>query len=90
MDREVERWLFSGPRGPVLALQWYEGVGSFPAELVRSALALDRGPWRRSGRAMAVRVSAKLSPDPADLPEQEALLEEVATYLFQELRRIEP
>ena len=90
VDREVERWLFSGPRGPVLALQWYEGVGSFPAELVRSALALDRGPWRRSGRAMAVRVSAKLSPDPADLPEQEALLEEVATYLFQELRRIEP
>ena len=73
----------------MLSLQWYLGVEGLPTELVRSTFALDRGRWRRPGRAITARVSMQLSRDQAEWPEQEASLKEVARLVSQELARIE-
>ncbi len=45
-----------------LVQHWYVGVDSLPEEIARSLLALDRGPWRRPGRAVVVRVSTRIEP----------------------------
>ena len=86
---EVNRRMLRGKGHRVLSLQWYLGVEGRPTEFVRSTFALDRGPWRRPGRAMTARVSMQLSRDQAEWPEQEASLKEVARLVSQELARIE-
>ena len=86
---EVERRVLESTRGKVLAYHWYVGLDSFGTELVRSALALDRGPWRRDQRALVVRASTGLVPT-RDWAKQEADLADVAEYLNEEIQRIEP
>jgi exosortase len=86
---DVERSVLKSKRGTVISYNWYVGVDSFPTELLRSSLALDRGPLRRPGRGIAVRVSTGMLRWPSDWNEGEAYLAEVAGYVFEELHRIE-
>ncbi len=58
--REVDRLLFRQFSSDTLVYHWYLAVDSLPTELLRSALALDRGPLRRPGRSVTARVSMQL------------------------------
>jgi hypothetical protein len=60
--RPLRRLVLRSLSGPVLAFHWQNGVASFPTELARSVLALDRGPYRRLDRASVVRVSTPIGP----------------------------
>lgn len=86
---DVQRSVLKSKRGTVISYNWYVGVDSFPTELLRSTFALDRGPSRRPGRAIAVRVSTGVLRRPSEWNEGEAYLAEVAGYVFEELHRIE-
>ena len=47
-----------------LVSHWYENADSWPVELLRSILSLDRSPLRRSERISTVRVSVSLENEP--------------------------
>jgi hypothetical protein len=56
--REVTaRLLRSGSRR-YLVYHWYEGALAWPAEVLRSLLALDRSPWRRPQEIVAIHLAA--------------------------------
>lgn len=85
---EVERRVLEDKRGPVVAYHWYVGVDGFGTELLRSSLALDRGPWRRPGRALTARVSTRMPRTLSEWDEHEAYLAQAAVELIEELERI--
>jgi exosortase len=70
----------------MLVYSWYEGIGSLPQELIRSALALDRGPLRRPGRAIVVRVSTPIPA--AGVHAAEETLDEFLVLINADLARI--
>jgi exosortase/archaeosortase family protein len=43
-----------------LVYHWYEGAQAFPAEVLRTLLALDRSPWRHPEEILAIRLAAPL------------------------------
>lgn len=59
---EVERMIVAGRGKRRLVFERRWGVASFGTELVRSVLALDRGPWRRPGRALVLRIDTEIAP----------------------------
>ena len=69
-----------------LVYHWYLGVDSFSAELLRSALGLDRGPHRRPGRSVSARVSLQMPDSSADWPLVEQELADLAGLVDAELR----
>ncbi len=83
----IQSMPFSGSNAPaMLVYSWYEGIDSLPYELIRSALVLDRGPPRRPGRAIVVRVS---TPIPADgVHAAEETLHEFLTLIGADLAKI--
>ena len=86
--REVERLHFRRFRHHTLVYHWYLGLDSMPTELLRSALALDRGPLRRPGRSVVVRVSSQM-PDSRDhWKAAEQQLADLARLVDAELRAL--
>jgi len=83
--REVQTFKVRGLAGDYLVYLWSYGLASPAEEAVRSVLALDRGPWRRSGRTIVVRLAtaAEGSPD-----EARARLREFASSVEREMVRI--
>jgi EpsI family protein len=69
-----------GEHGDRLVIHWYEDVASTPREALRQALALDRGPWRRTTPAVVVRVSTPVGSG-ADGHPAEARLREFLPLL---------
>jgi exosortase/archaeosortase family protein len=86
--RIAHRLLLRAPRGLVLVYHWYEGVDSFAVELLRSTFVLDRGPLRRGGRAIAVRVSTRLPRKRSQWGVAESALIEVVGLLREELAKL--
>ena len=84
--RDVERLLFRKFRSDTLVYHWYLAVDSLPTELLRSALALDRGPLRRPGRSITVRVSMQLPNSSAQRLLAEQQLTDLARLVDAELR----
>ncbi len=68
-----------------LSYLWMEDVADPMTEILRAAFALDRGPWRRPGRAFVARLSTKLEAAPE---ESDARLHAFAAALEPELARI--
>lgn len=66
----------------------YEHIGSVWAETLRSALALDRGPWRRSIPSLVVRTATPLGAGPAGKREARRRLAEFETHLRPEIDAI--
>jgi exosortase len=83
--RDVQRVLLRGPRGEELAYVWTYGVASPLDEIVRSVLALDRGPLRRPGRAIVVRLA---TPASGDLEDAESRLQGFAAAVDHEMDHI--
>lgn len=68
------RLLRSGSRR-YLVYHWYEGALGWPVELLRSLLALDRSPWRRTQEIVAIQLGAPvLGPVPRGKADAEARL----------------
>ncbi len=88
--REVDRLVFRQFRSDTIVYHCYLNVESLPAELVRSALALDRGPFRRPGRAVFARVSMQMPTSRDDWPRAEQRLEEIARFVDAELQKMQP
>ncbi|MBW2390254.1 MAG: archaeosortase/exosortase family protein [Deltaproteobacteria bacterium] len=59
----VDRYLFRNRNHQTLVYHWYEGTSSRIYEIIRNALALDRGPTRRNHWALAVRLSTVVAED---------------------------
>lgn len=78
---EVEELVMVSRSERRLAYHWREGAGDLPSELVRSALALDQSPFRRSGRAIVYRLSTPLSSGEEGRAAAEARLQEWAREL---------
>ncbi|MBW2386225.1 MAG: hypothetical protein JRG92_21570 [Deltaproteobacteria bacterium] len=73
-DRQrAELMVVGSMRDRRLVLHWYEGVAAIGQEVIRSLLALDRGPLRRDRRSTVVRISTRVGED-ADLPQAEDLI----------------
>lgn len=70
-----------------LALQITTGVASGPEEWLRSALVLDRGPWRRSRPALSVLVSTPVPNAPDGRAAATARLHDFARTLVAALER---
>jgi exosortase len=66
--RHAERFEVRGADGERrLVYRYTNGVEGTATELIRSAFALDRGPWRRPGRAFVAVLSTKIgSSEPPD------------------------
>lgn len=64
---------------------WTEGVEDPATEVLRATLALDRGPWRRTGRAWVARLTTRLEASPE---QSDARLRAFAAVLEPELERI--
>lgn len=88
-SQRIDRILIHSPQGSTLAYHWSSGVGSLVRESIRSALALDRGLFRRPGRSIVVRVSVRLPRDRSAWPAAERDLGEVARPLIRQINRIE-
>jgi exosortase len=81
-----------GPAGRVptdrtLAIHWYQGTRSLPEEALRSALALDQSPFRRSDREIVVRLSTPLRSGPAERNRARMRLEDAARRFEANLAR---
>jgi exosortase len=73
-DRQrAELMVVGSMRDRRLVLHWYEGVAAIGQEVIRSLLALDRGPLRRDRRSTVVRISTRIEED-ADLSQAEDLI----------------
>jgi len=81
--REVHtRLLRSGSRR-YLVYHWYEGALGWPVEVLRSLLALDRSPWRRSQEIVAIQLAVPvLGPVSSGRPAAERRL----VSFYRELR----
>ncbi len=55
--KTVDRRFFTGRNQRLLVYHWHEGMDGAFEETFRNALALDRGPARRSGAALSIRLS---------------------------------
>jgi exosortase len=69
-----ELMLLRSRRGDKLALHWYEGLETPGQETFRAFLALDRGPFRRSGVARVVRISTPVERSTRGLIQAEGRL----------------
>ncbi len=67
---------------------WFEGVETYRGELLRSLLGLDRSPFRRPGRALALRMSTPIWIGPNAEAEAEARLHEFGSALRQGLDKV--
>lgn len=77
------RMLLASEEGSVMSLHWSERIASAGEELLRSTLVLDRGPLRRPGRALVVRLHTPI-PDTAEgRSAAEASLRDLAGYVSQ-------
>ncbi|MDP6978296.1 MAG: exosortase/archaeosortase family protein [Myxococcota bacterium] len=65
----VDRYLFAGRNKRILVYHWYEGVRGPLEETVRNTFALERGPTRRAGAALSVRLSTPVRERPDALEE---------------------
>jgi exosortase len=61
-DLAIESFVMRSGKKRRIVLHWRQGIDSLRTETLRSVLALDRGPFRRPGRALAVRLEAELRP----------------------------
>lgn len=59
----AEARLVRSPKGFALTLQWYHDIASSSEETLRSIFVLDRGPLRRPGRALVVRLTTPIGED---------------------------
>ena len=66
----------------------YEQIRSVWAETLRSALALDRGPWRRSEPSLVVRMATPMEPGPAEKKQARRRLAEFERHLRPEIDAI--
>jgi exosortase len=83
--RTVERLVVESPQGEhQLTYMWQEGVDAPSREILRASLALDRSPWRRSGRALLVRVGTPL----AESGDPEGRLREFAGLVEKQLETL--
>lgn len=83
--RQVERLEIRAPGSERrLAYRFTEGVGNGATEVIRAALALDRGPWRRPGRAFVVVLTTELD----SLEQADARLRAMAAILEAQLARV--
>lgn len=64
----AERFVLHSKRGRDVVYRWNQGTRSPVREVGRALLSLDRGPWRRPGRALVVRLTT-----PADSRADERL-----------------
>ncbi|MGH0034806.1 MAG: exosortase/archaeosortase family protein [Myxococcota bacterium] len=87
VDRPLRRTLQGRYQERAVALQLRDGFAPWPVELLRSALVLDRGPFRRSGRALSVLVSTPVPNEPGGRARAEAELRSFATGLVAALER---
>ncbi|HTY18405.1 MAG TPA: EpsI family protein [Myxococcota bacterium] len=74
----------------LLVYHWYVGVDSFGDELLRSTLALDRGPLRRPERALVIRVSTPIEPGSGGREGAEARLAAFLSAVDKPLRALYP
>jgi exosortase len=73
----------------LLVARWYEGAGPWWSELARSALALDRSPWRSPDPILAVRVGVPiLAAGPRGIDSARERLGEFALSLRSALPRM--
>jgi hypothetical protein len=87
---DIPATLFVLRRGPtehrpafrILALHWYKGTRSLPQEALRSALALDWSPFRRSNREIVLRISTPMG-------DSQAKQEQARKRIDDMVRRIE-
>lgn len=56
--RRAERLVLHSRRGREIVYTWEQGTLPASNEIARALLSLDRGPWRRPGRALVVRLTA--------------------------------
>ena len=61
--RSLDRLFLTRGREAWQALYWYSGEGRFIEESARALLALDQSPFRRTGRALVVRIATPQSSD---------------------------
>lgn len=54
---QAERLVLHSRRGREIVYTWRVGSRGPAREVARALLSLDRGPWRRSGRALVVRLT---------------------------------
>ncbi len=83
--RDVELLEQRSATGSALALHWRRGFDPTWLEIARSALVLDRGPWRRRGRSFAIRVATPYDDTPEGREKALARLEEVASLVQRAL-----
>jgi len=69
-----------------LVLHWRVGFAPTWQEIVRSALVLDLGPWRRPGRALVVRLSTPFDGTPEDEERARERLGDLARLVREDLR----
>ncbi len=79
----VDRYLFAGRNKRALVYHWYEGVRGPLEETLRNALALERGPTRRAGAALSIRLSTPIIERPDALEQANRRL----TGFAEEMRR---
>ena len=82
--RDVQTLRVGDVSGEQLVYVWSYALGSPAEESLRSILALDRGPWRREGRAIVVRLATSADGPPGDA---EARLREFAASIEREMTR---
>jgi len=80
----TELWLESRGRR-MLSLTWWAGAGSLPEEVLRSALVLDRGPFHRDQRTVAVRLTTEVPLAPKGRERARARVRDLAARVAQAL-----
>jgi exosortase len=76
-----------GQTDRILTLRWYKGTRSVPEETLRSALALDRSPFRRSDREIVVRISTPVGNSPAEREQARQRIEDMVQRVDANLAR---
>ena len=84
----VESFVTRSPRNEALVYRWHYGVESPWVETLRSVLALDRGPLRRTERAVVVRLVTPLGRAPGTRAAADARLQDFAVLLQSELAEL--
>lgn len=82
----VDRYLFRNRNHQTLVYHWYEGTSSRIYEIIRNALALDRGPTRRDYWALAVRLSTVVAEDADGIAQADARLRGFAMVVRSALK----
>ena len=62
--RDVGRYVYAGRNRRELVYHWTEGMAGRFEEVARDVLVLDRGPFRRPGAALSIRLSTPLREEP--------------------------